>query len=54
MFGFVWEKSFVYGDAQTGTAFLLRNVISELLVSQANLQDGDNQVTVTMSDKESQ
>jgi hypothetical protein len=51
-FGFVWNKSFIYGDKETGHAFLLRNLLAELFVAPFQLQVGENPLKITMADKE--
>jgi hypothetical protein len=50
--GFAWEKSFIFGDMTSGYAFLNRNEVSELIISQAALQNGDNTVTASAVDRE--
>ena len=51
-FGFVWNKSFIFGDQETGHVFLSRNVLSELFIAPFHLELGENDVKVTMSDRE--
>lgn len=51
-FGFVWQRSIFYGDAQTGNSFVSRNTRGELLIDQAFLARGDNTVTVTAQDNQ--
>lgn len=51
-YGFVWNKSFIYGDEETGHVFLLRNILAEVFVAPFDLKEGENDIKVTMSDKE--